>query len=106
MALSLNGLEPVEFEGRACTPVINTELKLRLTQITEYNEAADLVLASAFPNDEEYVRNFLQKAPVVEKEILHAYLVGGERAAKAAIDGLEDGVKKAIDKALESAGSK
>lgn len=101
MALSLNGLEPIEFKGKACTPVINAELKLRLTQITNYGESADNVLASAFPDDEDYVRNFLKNAPTVEKEILHAYLVGGEAAAKAVIDGLEGGVKKAIDSAME-----
>ena len=101
MALSLNGLEPVEFKGKTCKPVINTELKLRLTQITNYGESADNILASAFPDDEEYVREFLKNAPTVEKEILHAYLVGGESATKAVIDGLEGGVKKAIDNAMK-----
>ena len=101
MALSLNGLEPIEFKGKACRPVINAELKLRLTQITNYGESADSVLASAFPDDEDYVRDFLRNAPTIEKEILHAYLVGGESAAKAVIDGLEGGVKKAIDNAMK-----
>lgn len=101
MALSLNGLEPVEFKGKVCKPVINTELKLRLTQITNYGESADNTLASAFPDDEEYVREFLKNAPVIEKEILHAYLVGGETATKAVIDGLEGGVKKAMDDAVK-----
>lgn len=101
MALSLNGLEPVEFKGKICKPIINTELKLRLTQITNYSESADSILVSAFPDDEEYVREFLKNAPVVEKEILHAYLVGGETAAKAVIDGFEGGVKKAVDNAMK-----
>lgn len=100
MALSLNGLEPVEFKGRVCRPFINAELRLRLTEIKNYGDSANDILASAFPDDEEYVRNFLKNAPAIEKEILHAYLVGGDTATKAVIDSLESGIRKTMNDAM------
>lgn len=75
--LNLNALEPVNFGGRECTPDINTEMKMRLSDIKKYDEAAFTTLAAAFPNDEEYVKDFLPKMTTVDVEILHAYLVGG-----------------------------
>lgn len=76
--LNLNTLEPVNFGGRECTPDINTETKMRLSEIKKYDESAFGVLAAAFPNDEEYVRDFLSKMTTIDVEILHAYLVGGQ----------------------------
>lgn len=75
--LNLNTLEPVNFGGKECTPQINAETKLRLSQITKYDTATNAVLASAFPDDEEYVKDFLGNMTVIDVQILHAYLMGG-----------------------------
>ena len=101
MALSLNGLEPVNFKGVVCKPELNAEVKLRLSQIKRYDEETDKILASAFPEDEEYVFEFLKAAPVAEKEILHSYLIGGESAASATMDGIKEGIRKVIDTAIK-----
>lgn len=90
MALSFNGLEPVEFGGKDCTPKLDTEIKLRLSQIKDYNESADEVLASAFPKDEAYVKEFLKdKMTVFDKQTLHAYLLGGETMVKSLLNKIE-----------------
>ena len=86
MAFKINTFQPVEIGGKECKPEINTELKLRLSQINNYTEEADEVLASAFPNDENYVKKKLKDTPVLEKELLHAYLLGGERMAQSVLD--------------------
>ena len=80
MALSFSGLQPVRFLDRECTPVKpDAELQLRLENIKTYNEEADEILASAFPNDREYVLNFLRNNMTkLEKEELCLYLLGGE----------------------------
>lgn len=75
--LNLNTLEPVNFGGRECTPDINTETKMRLSGIKKYDESVYPILASAFPDDESYVKEFLGKMTTVDIEILHAYLIGG-----------------------------
>lgn len=91
MALSFNGLEPVTFGGKDCTPKINTELKLRLSQIKEYNDSADEILASAFPDDESYVLDFLKnKMVALEKQTLHLYLMGGEMMVSKVLNRLDD----------------
>lgn len=102
MALSLNGIEPVRIKGRDCIPKIDAETKLRLAEIKNYDSASDLVLASAFPDDEAYVREFLETAPVIEKEILHAYLVGGESAVASIMDGFNESMKDTMKKAMEA----
>lgn len=98
MALSFNGLEPVEFGGKECTPKLDTELKLRLSQIKAYTEADDEVLASAFPDDEVYVREFLKdKMTVLEKQTLHAYLLGGMTAVDTLMGGIKDTFRKVVN---------
>lgn len=95
MALTFNGLQPVRFGGRDCTPKLDVEIQLRLQNIQVFNDEADEVLASAFPNDTEYVRNFLRDhMTVMEKEKLQVYLIGGET-------GLEN-----MDKIMTAAGAK
>lgn len=96
MALSLNGVEPVGFKGKKCVPKINTELKMRLQNIKEYNEATDSILASAFPDDEEYVKAFLssESTTLLEKEILHAYLMGGDTMVGAIMGQLGKAMEK------------
>ena len=98
MALSFNGLEPVEFGGKECAPKLDTELKMRLSQIKTYTEADDDVLASAFPDDEAYVKSFLKdKMTVLEKQTLHAYLLGGMTAVDTLMDGIKGSLRKAVD---------
>lgn len=75
--LNLNAIEPVSFGGKECTPKINTETKMRLSAIKTYDEKALAVLASAFPEDEEYVKEFLGRMATMDVETLHAYLLGG-----------------------------
>lgn len=90
MALSFNGLEPVEFGGKECTPKLDTETKLRLSQIKEYDESVDEVLVAAFPDDEAYVKDFLKnKMTVFDKQILHAYLLGGDTMVKNVLNKIE-----------------
>lgn len=99
MALSFNGLEPVAFGGKECTPKINTELKLRLSQIKEYNDSADEILASAFPDDESYVLDFLRNRMVVlEKQTLHLYLMGGEKMVEKIWEQLDGVMNKGVAK--------
>ncbi len=96
MALSFNGVEPVSFGGRECAPKINTELKMRLSEIKEYDDATDTVLASAFPDDETYVLKFLrEKMTTFDKQILHAYLIGGETMVSKLMGSIDDTLKGA-----------
>lgn len=95
--LNLNTLEPVNFGGRECTPEINTELKMRLSEIKRYDESVYPILASAFPNDEEYVKGFLSKMTTVDIEILHAYLVGGAT--------MVESIRKQLDTSLAGGGN-
>lgn len=80
--LSFDGIQPVRFGGHDCTPSIDAELRLRVQALkfdTDADEAhANEILAKAFPNDEEYVKDFLEKqmAPF-EKQQLQAYLIAG-----------------------------
>lgn len=80
MALSFNGLQPVTFGGKECMPTKpDAELQLRLQNIKDFNDEADDVLASAFPNDYDYVRDFLRSnMTLLEKQELQVYLLGGE----------------------------
>lgn len=97
MALSFNGLEPVAFGGKECTPKINTEVRLRLSQIKEYDANADEVLASAFPDDEEYVLEFLKKKMTTfDKQTLHVYLIGGEIMMQKILDQVGETMKGAM----------
>lgn len=87
--------EPVNFGGKECIPEINTETNMRLSQIKNYDESAIAVLASAFPSDEEYVKDFLKQMSTLEIQELHAYLVGGPK--------MVEFVRKKVESALEAA---
>lgn len=75
--LSLNTLEAVDFGGKECMPQLDAETKLRLSQIKNYDNKAIESLASAFPDDEDYVRSFLHNMTRIDIQLLHAYLLGG-----------------------------
>lgn len=95
--LNLNKMvEPVDFGGKECMPKIDAETKLRLSQIKNYDETSILVLASAFPDDESYVRDFLKDMSMLEIQELHAYLIGGARM----VEILREQFKKAFDSAM------
>ena len=97
MALTLNGLQPVNFCGKECMPKIDAELRLRLQNIKLYNAEADDILASAFPNDSIYVKEFLtDRMTVYEKQTLHLYLLGGDQ--------MLDTVREQIKSELKSNG--
>lgn len=80
--LSFDGIQPVGFGGKECTPKINTELRLRLRSLKFETDAeteeADKVLAECFKDDEKYVAEFLaSKMTPFEKQQLQAYLIAG-----------------------------
>lgn len=93
--LNLQAIEPVNFGGKECTPKIDAETKLRLSQIKEYNEKDCKVLASAFPDDEDYVLEFLGKMATIDIQTLHAYLIGGPTMVESML--------KSVDRELENA---
>lgn len=78
--LSFDGLQPVGFGGRECKPRIDAELRLRIQNIKQGADEAQInnLLAKAFPEDEDYVREFLDKQMTpFEKQQLQAYLIAG-----------------------------
>lgn len=80
--LSFDGIQPVGFGGKDCTPKLNTELRLRLQGVKfdtdADSEEADKILADCFPDDEKYVEKFLKEQMTpFEKQQLRAYLVSG-----------------------------
>lgn len=95
MALSFNGLEPVTFGEKECVPKITAEIELKLAQIKRYNKEADEILASAFPDDEIYVQSFLSKMPMLDKQVLHAYLVGGQTLVNTTLEQVHGAIKNA-----------
>lgn len=99
MALSFNGLEPVAFGGKDCTPKVNTELQMRLANIKKYDAEAEEILAEAFPDDESYVKKFLhEKMTPLDLQILHAYLIGGEETVRMIRNGVEGKMFEGSDK--------
>ena len=99
MPLTFNGIQPVKFGGRDCTPKLDVEIQLRLQNIKVFNEEADEVLASAFPNDIEYVRNFLRNnMTILEKEELQIYLIGGETGLRNMDKLMQAGVQQNDDR--------
>ena len=81
--LEFSGLQPVSFAGKDCVCVKpNAEQRLRLTHIkfdTDADEKKSAqVLASCFPEDAEFVEQFLlSKATPIEMSKLANYLMAG-----------------------------
>lgn len=87
MALSIDGLQAVSFGGKPCVPKIDAEMRLRLAEIKNYDESADETLAAVFSNDEKYVLDFIKnKMTLLDKQILHAYLIGGDTMVATVMD--------------------
>lgn len=97
--LSLNTLEAVDFGGRGCTPKLDAETKMRLSQIKKYDAKAVETLATAFPDDEEYVRSFLSSMTAIDIQILHAYLLGGPTM----VDSIRSQLGNAVEMAVKEA---
>lgn len=100
--LHFNGLEPIDFKGKECTPKVDTEARLRLSTIKFGTDAeireADEVLASCF--EEQYAKDFIRdKLSPDDKEVLRTYLVGGETG----LNRLNDITSGALDKFITKA---
>lgn len=95
MALSFNGLEPITFGDKECMPKITAEIELKLSQVKKYDQETDEILASAFPDDESYVKGFLDNMTMVDKQILHAYLVGGDTLVTTTMEQIKGALKNA-----------
>lgn len=85
MALKFTGIQPVSFNDRECTPKLDTGKRVRLSRISFKTDAeiakANEVLASCFPDDEEFVLDFItNKLTPSDKQVLRTYLVQGEKA--------------------------
>lgn len=103
--LHFNGLEPIDFRGKLCTPKVDTEARLRLNVIKFGTEAeireADEVLASCF--DEQYAKKFIkEKLSPDDKEVLRTYLVGGETGLNRLNDITSGAINKFIKRELET----
>lgn len=96
--LNLNAIEPVGFGSKECAPRIDAETKMRLSAIKTYDEQALAVLASAFPEDEEYVKEFLGRMATIDVETLHAYLLGGPTMVERMWEKIKNEIEKADNK--------
>ena len=102
--LSFSGLQPVSFAGKECTPKLDAEIRLRV-QTLKVEKNGDLkraseVLCEAFPDDKEYVKDFIQnQMSVYEVGELQVYLVHGAKACKEMSDALVESMKDNIKKA-------
>lgn len=106
--LKFSGIQPVSFDNRDCTPKLDNGKLLRLARLkfdTEANIAeADKVLASCFPDDEEYVLDFLtNKMLATDKRILQSYLTNGEKAIAMLDRSIDAFAEKAAANGLEQA---
>lgn len=102
--LSFSGLQPVSFAGKECKPKLDAEIRLRI-QTLKVEKNGDLkraseVLSEAFPDDKEYVKDFIQnQMSVYEVSELQVYLAHGAKACKEMNDALVETMKNNISKA-------
>lgn len=102
--LSFDGIQPVGFGGKDCTPKINTEMRLRLQNVkfgTEADEEkSDKIMAECFPDDEAYVLDFLKEQMTpFEKQQLRAYLVAGAGGIRV----IDEQIANAMQNAMKGA---
>lgn len=102
--LHFNGLEPIDFKGKLCEPKMDTEKKLRLSQVkfdtTEQIREADEILASCF--DEEFAKQFIrEKLSTDDKIVLKTYLCNGETGLNRLSTVTEGAIEKYITRALD-----
>lgn len=106
MALKFNGIQPVEFGTRSCTPKLDADKKLRLGRLkyeTQSDEdEADTILASCFPEDEAFVLDFLKtQMSKSDKQYLQVYLTAGERGIKAIEDAMQEMMRNKMTEATK-----
>lgn len=87
MALSLETIQPVILDGQKCTPKVDPEQKLRLSQINlkgeENKQRSYEIIAGCFPDDKEYVLSKLPGLSEMDISVLATYLAQGETGVKA-----------------------
>lgn len=104
MALKIAGIEPVELGERKCMPRMDADKRLRLSQLkfktkTDLAKAAG-VIASCFPDDEDYVSEFLANyVGPTDMQLVALYLQGGQKA----LDIYQQTYDRLIDEAMERA---
>lgn len=102
--LHFNGLEPVDFKGKKCTPKVDQEKKLRLSML-KFESASDIkeadeVLGSCF--DEKYAKDFIaEKLSAQDKQVLATYLTGGETGLNRLSKATDGAIEKYITRAME-----
>lgn len=84
MAFSIKTKQSVEINGVAYTPVITTELRMRLGSemdfTTEENsKKAYEILAECFGDKKDEVKELLPKITSFDLQLMRAYLLGGDR---------------------------
>ena len=102
--LHFNGLEPIDFKGKECQPIIDAEKKLRLTSIKlgteEQIREADDILCSCFEDD--YAKDFIRtKLSSDDKLVLATYLRSGETGLNRLSKATDGAIEKYITRALE-----
>ena len=100
MALKIAGIEPVELGDRQCKPRLDADKRLRLRQIKldtkSGTEKAIEVIASCFPDDEDFVADFLKnEAGPTDLQLIALYLQGGQQAL--------DSYQRILDKLMAEA---
>lgn len=107
MALKIAGIEPVELGDSKCIPKMDADKRLRLGALKfdtqEQINKAITVIASCFPNDEEFVKEFLEaNADTTAMMLVALYLRGGQKA----LDIYEQSYEKLIAEATEKVTAK
>lgn len=102
--LHFNGLEPIDFKGKLCEPKMDTEKKLRLSQVKfeteEQIREADEILSSCF--DDDYAKTFIrEKLSVDDKVVLKTYLCNGETGLNRLSTVTEGAIEKYITRAMD-----
>ena len=104
--LSFSGLQPVSFGGKECAPKLDTEIRLRISNV-KLDTASDIehaakVFAEAFPDDKDYVRDFIENQMTgYEVRELQVYLTQGAKAAKDISDVIKSAMAEEIRKAAK-----
>lgn len=102
--LHFNGIEPVDFKGHECAPILDAEKRLRLSTIKfdteEDTKRADEVLASCFaePFAGEFIR---EKMTADDKVVLKTYLLGGETGLNRLSEATSGAIEKYITRVVE-----
>lgn len=108
MAFKIAGIEPVELGDKQCKPRLDADKRLRLSEIKFSTQVekrkAIQVIASCFPEDEEFVTEFLtEEAGDQDLQLLALYLRGGQNALNAYQQAYDKLMADVVAKAQEEA---